>query len=128
MKKKTSGFSLIELLVVMMILGLLVSLVGPALFGKADSSRVKAAEAQIKLLSTALDTYRLDVGLYPKNLDGLISDNVRGWDGPYLPQSLPQDPWGNTYQYERTNTGFSLMSFGKDGKLGGEDDNADITF
>lgn len=127
---KSRGFSLIELLVVMVILGLLASLVGPAMFGKVDSSRVKTAQAQIQMLGTALDTYRLDTGDYPDKISELRSSDRRGWDGPYLPKDVPLDPWGNDYNYQKPGENgqeYTLKSFGKDGKPGGEDDSADIT-
>lgn len=128
--KRQQGFSLMELLVVMVILGLLASLVGPAMFGKVDSSRIKTAQTQIKMLGTALDTYRLDTGDYPQSLNELRNSSKRGWDGPYLSEDLPLDPWGNPYQYQypgENGQGYTLKSLGKDGEVGGEDDAADIT-
>lgn len=127
---RTKGFSLIELLVVMVILGLLASLVGPVMFGKVDSSRVKAAETQIQMFGTALDTFRLDVGDYPDSLEELRRSSKSGWDGPYIPKEVPLDPWGNQYQYQKTNdrvVPYVITSLGKDGKIGGDNDNADIT-
>ena len=100
-QRKNAGFSLMELLVVMVILGLLASLVGPAMFGKVDSSKVKTAQTQIQLLGTALDTFRLDVGYYPDQLSELRASDKRGWDGPYLPKAIPLDPWGNPYVYQK---------------------------
>ena len=114
----------------MVILGLLASLVGPAMFGKVDSSRVKTAQAQIQMLGTALDTYRLDLGDYPDNLAELRASSRRGWDGPYLPKNVPLDPWGNPYSYQKPGENgqeYTLKSLGKDGKLGGNEDSADIT-
>ncbi len=128
-RSKSAGFSLIELLVVMVILGLLASLVGPAMFGKVDSSKVKTAQAQIQMLGTALDTFRLDTGYYPDKLSELRSSDQRGWDGPYLPKAVPLDPWGKEYNYQKpgeNGAAYTLKSFGKDGQLGGEDDSADI--
>lgn len=124
------GFSLIELLVVMVIMGLLASLVGPAMFGKVDSSKVKTAETQIQMIGTALDAYRLDTGRYPTDLNELLDSNVRGWDGPYLPKSVPLDPWGSAYVYELDAANakrYSLLSLGSDGAVGGVEDAADIT-
>ena len=129
-QRKNAGFSLMELLVVMVILGLLASLVGPAMFGKVDSSKVKTAQTQIQLLSTALDTFRLDVGDYPDQLSELRASDKRGWDGPYLPKAIPLDPWGNPYVYQKPGQNgleYSLQSLGKDGEVGGVDDSADIT-
>ena len=131
LRKKSLGFTLIELLIVMIILGLLASLVGPELMGKVDSSRVKTAETQINMLSSALDTYRLDVGSYPKSLKALRESDHKNWDGPYLPKDVPLDPWGNEYQYANPGTEgrkYDLYSFGQDGSPGGEGDNADIYF
>ncbi|AIY64575.1 type II secretion system major pseudopilin GspG [Pseudoalteromonas piratica] len=131
LRKKSLGFTLIELLIVMIILGLLASLVGPELMGKVDSSRVKTAETQINMLSSALDTYRLDVGSYPKSLKALRESDHKNWDGPYLPKDVPLDPWGNEYQYANPGTEgrkYDLYSFGQDGSPGGEGDSADIYF
>ncbi|WP_028771735.1 type II secretion system major pseudopilin GspG [Shewanella waksmanii] len=123
------GFTLIELLIVIVILGLLMSLVAPTMFSKVDSSKIKTAEAQMQMLQTSLDTYRLDIGSYPESLSELRTSNKKGWDGPYLPREVPLDPWGNPYNYSRTtNNGepFSLSSYGRDGQEGGEGDDADI--
>jgi general secretion pathway protein G len=128
--KMARGFSLMELLVVMVILGLLASLVGPALFGKVDSSKVKTAQTQIQLLGAALDTYRLDVGDYPDQLIELRRSEARGWDGPYLPKEIPLDPWGNPYAYQKPGENgmpYTLKSLGKDGAPGGQDDSADLS-
>lgn len=127
--KRALGFTLIELLIVLVILGLLASLVAPKMFSKVDSSKIKTAETQLKLIETALDTYRLDLGLHPENLEELIKSSKKNWDGPYLPKEVPLDPWGNPYVYTvpgADGKAFALMSYGKDGKAGGADDNADI--
>ena len=126
-----SGFTLIELLIVIVILGLLMSLVAPAMFSKVDSTKVKTAQAQMEMFRTALDTYRLDMGGYPRTLDALRESNEPGWDGPYLPRAIPKDPWGNDYFYDPTPVGdapFSLQSYGSDGMPGGQDDAEDITY
>ena len=128
---RSFGFTLIELLIVIVILGLLMSLVAPAMFSKVDSSKIKTAQAQMEMFRTALDTYRLDLGDFPESLEELRSSDKKGWDGPYLPKSLPLDPWGNPYEYRIPgNDGmpFLLFSYGKDGKLGGSDDAADIVY
>lgn len=128
-KSKSSGFTLIELLIVIVIVGLLASLVAPEMFSKVDSSRIKTAKAQMELLETSLNTYRLDIGQYPESLDELIKSDKKNWDGPYLPKEVPLDPWGNPYIYSNQSSngpGFSLKSYGRDGRQGGEDDDADI--
>jgi general secretion pathway protein G len=105
------------------------SLVAPTMFSKVDSTKIKTARAQMQMLETSLDTYRLDMGDYPKNLENLRVSAEQGWDGPYFPKSVPSDPWGNTYQYQSPGPdgeSFLLMSFGKDGQPGGEDDAADV--
>lgn len=126
-----AGFTLIELLIVIVILGLLLSLVAPTMFSKVSSSQRKTAMAQMQMLATSLDTYRLDLGDYPPNLAELRQSTRPGWDGPYLPRELPMDPWGNPYQYQvpgADSQPFSLRSFGKDGAPGGEGDAEDIVF
>lgn len=135
MKHKSQlGFSMIELLVVLVILGLLAGLVGPQFFGKVDSAKIRTAETQVKMLKMALQTYRLDVGAYPDSLDALKTApaNVgQYWDGPYLDEKLPKDPWNNDYQYRLDSSseqGFLLYSFGADGIEGGEDLNAEIGY
>lgn len=133
-QKRQLGFSMIELLVVLVILGLLAGLVGPQFFGKVDSAKIRTAETQVKMLKMALQTYRLDVGNYPSSIDSLRSApaNVgKYWDGPYLDEKLPQDPWNNDYQYRLDSTaeqGFLLYSLGADGVEGGEDLNAEIGY
>ncbi len=132
-RKGGHGFSLIELLIVMIILGLLASLVGPRLFRHVDDARVSTARAQIELLGTALDSYRLDVGRYPTTEQGLEAlrsqpSGVRNWNGPYLPRPIPKDPWGNEYVYKSPGDhgDYDLLSYGADGQPGGEGDDAEI--
>lgn len=134
---KQSGFTLLEMLVVLVIIGLVASLVGPQLLGRVDSSRVTAADTQIRMIKGALDTLRLDVGRFPTTEEGLNllmtppSDERtrRKWQGPYLAESVPQDPWGNPYQYKPKNsTNVILFSFGADGKVDGEGIDADVGF
>lgn len=124
------GFTLIELLIVMVILGLLASLVAPTMFSKVDSSKRNTAVAQMQMLSTSLDAFRLDVGRYPDSLDELLRSSKRGWDGPYLPRELPLDPWGQPYLYRfpGQQSAYDLLSYGADGREGGEGDNADIYY
>ena len=130
-RRPVRGFTLIELLIVIVILGLLLSLVAPTMFSKVGSSQRKTALAQMQMLSTALDTYRLDVGDYPKSLVELRQGSAPGWDGPYLPREIPLDPWGNPYVYALTDKiekPYTLMSYGKDGRESGQDDAEDIVF
>lgn len=126
--RKDRGFTLIELLIVMVILGLLASLVAPTLFSKVSSSKIKTAQTQMKMLSTALDAYRLDMGSYPAELNQLLKSDESGWDGPYMPKSIPKDPWGSDYNYSLTENGYALSSFGSDKKEGGEGEAGDIVY
>jgi general secretion pathway protein G len=133
MFKKNTGFTLLELLVVMVIIGLLASYVGPKYFQQVGKSEVKTAKAQINALDKALDTYRLDVGHYPSTEQGLAAlsikpNNEPKWSGPYLKKSAPLDPWGNAYiyKYPGEHTDFDLLSYGNDGRLGGKDEAADV--
>jgi general secretion pathway protein G len=122
------GFSLIEILVVMAILGMLAVMVAPNLFRQQAGAMRDAALSQISTLESALDTHRLDVGQYPQSLDGLM-ENESGrasWNGPYLRREVPRDPWGNEYFYQLNGDEFILLSFGQDGERGGEDNDADI--
>jgi general secretion pathway protein G len=128
------GFSLIELLVVIIILGLIAGLVGPRLFGRVGQSKQATTRAQIELLGAALDQYRLDIGMYPATAVGLPAlvqnPNVANWNGPYLKKSaVPQDPWGKPYQYKccpGEHGDYDLWSLGADGAPGGDGENADI--
>ena len=131
-----AGFSMIELLVVMVILGLLAGLVGPRLFDRADIAKVQTAETQMAMLKGALTLFRLDIGRYPTSEEGLNAlvlqpGNEKTWQGPYLDEAVPVDPWGNRYQYLYIRSGFqdfSLFSYGADGVKSGEGLNADIGF
>lgn len=129
------GFTLLEMLVVLVIIGLLAGLVGPQLMGRVDTSRQTTAETQGRMLKSALDTMRLDIGRYPTKEEGLAilvnppQDEriARRWRGPYLSEDLPADPWGNPYQYELiSSTSVALYSLGADGEPGGEDLNSDV--
>ena len=128
------GFTLLELLVVMVIIGLLAGYVGPRYFAQVGKSKVKTANAQIDAFGKALDTYRLDVGHYPSTEQGLNAlftrpENESKWDGPYLKKKPPTDPWDNNYIYKSPGEHgeYDLYSLGKDGRAGGTDENADIT-
>jgi len=126
---KTKGFTLIELLIVIVILGLLMSLVAPKMFSKVGSSKQKTAKAQMQMLQTSLDTYRLDVGDYPTSLNELRQSNSPNWDGPYIPKSVPNDPWGTDYVYQSPGPNgedFLLMSYGKGGQPAGEGESEDL--
>lgn len=132
--RKRDGFTLIELLVVMVIIGLLAALVGPRFIRQEEKAKIKAAKAQIELLGTALDTFRLDVGRYPSTQEGLEAlrtkpGGLERWDGPYLKKDLPLDPWGKAYVYKSPGEhgAFDIVSYGADGAPGGEEDNRDIT-
>jgi len=128
------GFTLLELLVVMVIIGLLAGYVGPKFFGQIGKSEVKAARAQIDALQKSLDQYRLDVGRYPGTEQGLAvlvakpADEPK-WQGPYLSKAVPKDPWGNDYQYRSPGEHgeYDLLSLGKDGRPGGDGEDADLT-
>jgi general secretion pathway protein G len=132
--KDSRGFTLIEMIVVVIILGLLAGLVGPRLFGRVGQSKTVAARAQIELLGAALDQYSLDVGSYPPGqvgLEALVRNpNIANWNGPYLKKNaIPPDPWGNPYQYKccpGDHGEYDLWSDGSDGKPGGEGEAADI--
>jgi len=131
----SSGFSLIELLVVIIILGLLAGLVGPRLFSRVGQSKQAAARAQIELFGAALDQYRLDVGSYPAGgagLEALVSNqNAPNWGGPYLKKNaVPMDPWGKPYQYKccpGDHGDYDIWSLGADGAPGGDGENTDVT-
>ena len=134
---RMAGFTLLEMLVVLVIMGMLVGLVGPRLFSKVDSSKVQTATAQIKLLRGAVETMRLEIGVYPTQEQGLsllvkapADQALRAkWHGPYLEDAVPNDPWDRPYQYMvpgKDGKPFTIYSFGADGKQGGEGNNADI--
>ena len=127
------GFTLLELLVVMVIIGLLAGYVGPKYFAQIGKSEQKTAKAQIEGLGKALDNYRIDVGHYPSTENGLAALNAAPngepkWKGPYLAKKLPDDPWGKPYQYKMPGEhgDYDLWSLGADGSTGGNDENADV--
>jgi general secretion pathway protein G len=132
--RRTPGFTLLELLVVMVIIGLLASYIGPKYFSQIGKSEVKTAKAQMDGLEKALEQYRIDVGRFPSTEQGLAAlftkpNNEAKWQGPYLKKTAPPDPWGQAYQYKSPGEHgeFDLMSFGKDGRAGGSGEDADIT-
>ncbi|WP_232460058.1 type II secretion system major pseudopilin GspG [Burkholderia ubonensis] len=133
----SKGFTLLELLVVLLIIALLAGYVGPKLFAQVDKAKVKTAQAQMKTLGDALTQYRLDVGGYPtqdQGLDALVKAPQgvgSDWHGPYLAKHVPVDPWGHPYKFEnpgRNGDEADIVSLGKDGREGGSGDNADIVY
>jgi len=128
------GFTLLELLVVLVIIGLLASYVGPKYFSQVGKSEVKVAQAQIQAFEKALVQYRLDTGRFPTTAQGLNAlvtrpANEPKWDGPYLGKAVPLDPWGKTYLYRSPGQHgeYDLWSYGRDGQPGGTGENADVT-
>jgi general secretion pathway protein G len=128
------GFTLLELLVVMVIIGLLAGYVGPRYFAQVGKSEVKVTRAQMDALEKALETYRLDVGRFPSNAQGLAAlfakpDDEPRWAGPYLKKAPPPDAWGRPFQYKSPGEhgDFDLLSLGRDGRSGGSGEDADLT-
>ncbi len=136
--RRWCGFTLLEMLVVLVIIGLIVGLVGPRLFTRVDHSRVQTAETQIRMLRNALETFRLDVGRFPTQEEGLrvlfyrpADERVAArWRGPYLDEPPPNDPWGNPYIYEipGRDLPFALYSLGANGQRGGQGVDAEIGY
>lgn len=134
---RAPGFTLLEMLVVLVIIGLIASLVGPRLFARVDSSKVQVAETQSKMLRGAIETFRLEVGRLPTVEEGLEAlrkapsdERAKArWRGPYLDEEVPVDPWGNAYVYSmpgRDGQPFAIYSLGADGKPGGEGNDGDV--
>jgi general secretion pathway protein G len=134
-RRRQAGFTLIEIMVVMVIIGLLMALVGPNLIGRSEKAKSQAAAMQIERLGTVLDTFRLDVGRYPTTQEGLQvlvqrPMGVDRWDGPYMNKGVPKDPWDRPYIYRSPGEAgrpYDLYSLGADGAPGGTDNNRDIT-
>jgi general secretion pathway protein G len=136
--RNRAGFTLLEIIVVIIVLALLAGLVAPQIFGRLTEARAATARTQVELLGTALDNYRLDNGAYPTTEQGLsalrekpVRPPIPGnWNGPYLRKAVPNDPWGRPYLYrfpgERNTGGFDLMTLGRDGQPGGTGEDADI--
>ena len=132
-QKVQQGFSLLELLVVLAIMGLLMSLVGPQVLNQLSGAKSKTAKIQIKDFEQALEMYSLDVGNYPTTTDGLEAlvrkpSGADGWNGPYLKGDVPKDPWKKdyVYKYPGEHSEFDISSYGKNGTPGGEGENADV--
>ncbi len=132
--RRSAGFTLLELLVVIVIIGLLAAYVGPKYLSQVGKSEVAVAKTQMDSFQKSLDAYRLDVGRYPSTEEGLAAlmtaPPTAGtkWAGPYLSKALPQDPWGNPYAYRApgAKAEYEIISTGKDGQPGGTGENADI--
>ena len=131
---RQSGFTLLELLVVLAVLGLVAALVGPRLIGVLDRAKGDVAKVQIETLSTAMKVFRLDVGRYPTATEGLVALQTRpsgldAWNGPYIEGAVPEDPWRRPYLYEvpgKDGSPYRIVSLGGDGQPGGEGDAADV--
>ena len=136
---RRSGFTLIEILVVITVIAIMAGLVAPMVFRNVGDAKVSAAKAQIELFALALDAYRLDNDFYPSTAQGLSAlrarpvgePEARNWRGPYLRKEIPLDPWGRPFIYESPGEvnadSYDLMSFGRDGALGGTGEDADVT-
>jgi general secretion pathway protein G len=129
--KGQRGFTLVELLLVLVILALIAGLVLPGIIGKAESAKAKAASSQISRISMSVESFYLDTGNAPSSLDELVNEpaGVSGWNGPYIKNSLLKDPWGQEYKFRvpGEHGDFDIWSFGADRQQGGEGNNADIT-
>jgi len=132
-KNKQGGFTLMELLVVLAILGLLMSLVGPRVLNQLGGAKTKTAAIQIKDLEQALEMYKLDVGRFPTTSEGLVAlvekpGGAAGWNGPYLKSDVPLDPWKREYNYKYPgeNGELDIFTYGQNGSPGGEGEDADV--
>ncbi len=128
-RRSASGFTLVEMLLVLVILATLAAVVIPKFAGRSRQAKETAAQSQIANLEISIDAFEVDNGYYPRTLEDLMtapSSNTQGWRGPYLKKGIPLDPWGNPYTYEypgrRNPAGYDLSSAGVDGRAGNEDD------
>lgn len=130
-RNKQRGFTLVELLLVLVILALIAGLVLPGIIGKAESAKAKAASSQISRISMSVESFYLDTGSTPSSLDELVNEpaGVSGWNGPYIKNTLLKDPWNQPYKYRvpGEHGDFDIWSYGADRQQGGEGNNADIT-
>ena len=129
---RESGFTLVELLVVLAILGMLAALVGPQVLNQLGGAKSKSAAIQIRDFEQALELYKLDVGRFPRESDGLEAlvqqpSGAKGWNGPYLKKDVPDDPWGNPYEYDVSGSNVTVTSLGADGRSGGSGEDADVS-
>jgi len=128
--KPRRGFTLVELLLVLVILALIGGLVLPGIIGKAEGAKVKAAASQVDRISMAVESYYLDTGAIPESLEQLVDEpgDADGWNGPYIKRSTLKDPWGRDYEFQSPGEhgDFDIVSYGADGQPGGDDTNADI--
>lgn len=129
--RKQTGFTLVELLLVLVILALIAGLVLPGIIGKAEGAKVKAASSQITRISMSVESFYLDTGSTPDSLSELVNKpaTVSGWNGPYIRNSILKDPWGREYQFRipGDHGDFDIYSYGADGQQGGDDNDRDIT-
>ena len=130
-RNQQRGFTLVELLLVLVILALIGGLVLPGIIGKAEGAKVKAASSQIDRISMAVESFYLDTGIKPDSLGDLVDEpgDANGWNGPYIKKSTLKDPWGRDYEYRvpGEHGDFDIISYGADGQPGGDDNNAAIT-
>jgi len=131
-KARGRGFTLVELLLVLVILALIAGLVLPGIIGKAESAKIKAASSQISRIEMSVESFYLDTGSAPSSLEDLVTEpsGVTGWNGPYIKNTLLKDPWGEAYKFSVPGdhgADFDIWSYGADRQQGGEGKNADIT-